>query len=159
MAGFRPPLPANGVSSVFDADFVGMSVLPPERDPVLLIDADALAAGLVALQQFEPIAGRDHEIVQTTGCVNQFELAMHAAPELARNPASRAPAAFAKQIGRSLHDPGPVDDERNLALHHRRAGRFHNEEPLPIGRDVVRHARRVDEVGFEHDARRIRIPT
>jgi hypothetical protein len=48
-----------------------MSVLPPKCDPVLLVDSDAVPAGLVALQQFEPITGWDNEIVQPTRRVNQ----------------------------------------------------------------------------------------
>ena len=37
---------------VFDADFVGMSVLPAKRHAVLLIDPNAVTARLITLQQF-----------------------------------------------------------------------------------------------------------
>jgi hypothetical protein len=36
---------------VFDADLVGISVLPAERDAVLIVHANAVPSGLVSLQQ------------------------------------------------------------------------------------------------------------
>ena len=41
-----------------------MSVLPPTRDSVLLSHPDAVAAGVIALQQFEPITGWHSDIAQ-----------------------------------------------------------------------------------------------
>jgi hypothetical protein len=35
---------------VFDADFVGMAALPSERDAILLVDANTMAAGSTILQ-------------------------------------------------------------------------------------------------------------
>jgi hypothetical protein len=75
-----------------------MTVLPSQRDPVLLVDSDAVPAGLVALQQFEPIAGWHSEIVESTRCVNQSQLPLHAAPQFARDASSRARVPFTKQI-------------------------------------------------------------
>jgi hypothetical protein len=76
-----------------------MSVLPPKRDPVLLVDPDAVPAGLVAFEQFEPITGWDSEIVQPTRRVNQSQLPLDAAPQFARDASSRAGVPFTKQIG------------------------------------------------------------
>jgi hypothetical protein len=84
---------------VFDADFVGISVLPPKRDPILVVDSNAVPAGLFALQQFEPITGWDSEIVQPTRRVNQSQLPLDAAPQFARDASSRAGVPFTKQIG------------------------------------------------------------
>jgi hypothetical protein len=76
-----------------------MSVLPPKRDPVLLVDPDAVPAGLVAFAQFEPITGWDSEIVQPTRRVNQSQLPLDAAPQFALDASSRAGVPFTKQIG------------------------------------------------------------
>ena len=77
--------PDRSLVIVFDADFVGISVLPPKRDPILVVDSNAVPAGLVALQQFEPITGWDSEIVQPTRRVNQPQLPLDAAPQFARD--------------------------------------------------------------------------
>jgi hypothetical protein len=73
-----------------------MSVLPPKRHSVLLIHPDAVAAGLVALQQFEPITGWDSEIVQPTRRVNQSQLPLDAAPQFAWDASSGARVTFPK---------------------------------------------------------------
>ena len=44
---------------VFDADFVGMSLLPSERDAILVVDPKTVPSCLIALQRLESIAGRD----------------------------------------------------------------------------------------------------
>jgi hypothetical protein len=49
---------------VFDADFVGIAVLPPERDPILIVHADPVPPSLIAFQEFEPVAGRYQQIVE-----------------------------------------------------------------------------------------------
>ena len=84
---------------VYDADFVLMSVLPPEGDPVLLIDADTVTPRLVALQQLQTISCWNGEILQPAGHVDQFEFPLHHPPQLPRNAASRTCASLAKQIG------------------------------------------------------------
>jgi hypothetical protein len=76
-----------------------MSVLPPKRDPVLLVDPDAAPAGLVAFEQFESITGWDSEIVQPTRRVNQSQLPLDAAPQVARDASSLACGPFTKQLG------------------------------------------------------------
>jgi hypothetical protein len=56
-------------------------------------------AGVVARQQFEPITGWDSEIVQPTRRVNQSQLPLDAAPQIARDATSRASVPSTKQIG------------------------------------------------------------
>jgi len=49
---------------VFDADFVRMSVLPPEGHPVLLVDPNAVTSRPIAFQQLETISGWNGEGVE-----------------------------------------------------------------------------------------------
>jgi hypothetical protein len=66
---------------VFDRNFVGMSVLPPEGDAILSVHPDAVAARLVALQQLEAIDGWNHEIITPGGGIEQFELPLDDSPQ------------------------------------------------------------------------------
>jgi hypothetical protein len=75
-----------------------MPVLPPERHTVSIIDANAVAAGPVAPQQFEPIAGRHGQIVQTASRVKKPQLPLNAAPKLSRNSAGGACVSFPEQV-------------------------------------------------------------
>jgi hypothetical protein len=55
---------------VFDADFVGMSVLPSKRDAILLVHANTMTAGSIALQQLQTVAGRNDEIIEANDGVD-----------------------------------------------------------------------------------------
>jgi hypothetical protein len=50
---------------VFDANFMGMSLLPSERDAILIVDPNAVPSCLIALQRLESIAGRGREIFES----------------------------------------------------------------------------------------------
>jgi hypothetical protein len=76
-----------------------MSVLPPERHPVLLVDANAKSPGLIALQRFEAIPRRDDKVIKTTRGVNQSQLSLYIAPQLSRYAPCRTSVPFAKEIG------------------------------------------------------------
>jgi hypothetical protein len=76
-----------------------MSVLPPKCDPVLLVDPNAVSTHLIALQQLKAIPGRHHEIIQTTGRINQPHLSLHDTPNRTRDSASGPSISLAKQIG------------------------------------------------------------
>jgi hypothetical protein len=79
-----------------------MSVLPSKRDAILLVDANAVTTGPAALQQLKPVAGWNHEIIEATGGVEQFQFALDDPPQLARNPPSHTRVPFAKQASRRL---------------------------------------------------------
>jgi hypothetical protein len=76
-----------------------MPVLPPKRNPVLLVHSDAVAAGLVTPQQLQTIASRNRQIIKPTRRVDQSELSLYAAPKLSWNPPSAARVSLAEQIG------------------------------------------------------------
>jgi hypothetical protein len=83
---------------IFDADFVGIAVLPPERDAVLIVHSAAVSSSLIALQQLEPVAPRDDEIIQASGNIKELQFTLNDAPELTRYSTSRAGAPLAKEI-------------------------------------------------------------
>lgn len=72
-------------------DLEGIAVSPPKTDPPLVIDANTVLTGAIALELLQAIAGRDAEIVELLGGVHQPELSEHQPVELGRE----APDAFA----------------------------------------------------------------
>jgi hypothetical protein len=52
---------------VIISDFYVVSILtgPPEADPILVVDADAMLAGPVAFERLEPVAGWQVEFIET----------------------------------------------------------------------------------------------
>src|SRR5919198_1274124 len=86
--GIAGPSQFGSLVIVFDADFVRMSVLPSQSDPVLLIDADAVTPRLVAFQQLQAIPCGNSEILQPSGHVDEFKLPVDRPPQPPRNPAS-----------------------------------------------------------------------
>lgn len=66
---------------VRDLDFVRMAILPPEADPVLLVDANAVLSGPLPLEPFKPIAGRYPQVSETAHPVELVELTPDDRPE------------------------------------------------------------------------------
>jgi hypothetical protein len=54
-----------------DFDFVGILAFPAKAHAILVVDADAVLAGPVALKGFESVAGRNAQMVEGGG---SFEL-------------------------------------------------------------------------------------
>jgi len=75
-----------------------MSILTAERDAVLIVHPDAVATGLVALQQFEPVAARDRQIVQASSGIKNLQFALNDPPNVTRDLASGARVSFTKKI-------------------------------------------------------------
>jgi hypothetical protein len=69
--GIAGPSQSGFLVIVFDADFVGMSVLPPKGDAVLIIDPDAITTRLVTLQILQPVTGRNRQIVEARSGVER----------------------------------------------------------------------------------------
>lgn len=51
-----------------------MSVLPPKRDSVPLVDPNAVPPGLIPLQELEPISCRNDEILQPPAASRSLSL-------------------------------------------------------------------------------------
>jgi hypothetical protein len=65
---------------VRDFDFVGMAILPPETDPVLLVDANAVLPLTVSAKPFQPVARRDPQLGQVADPVQLVQLAARDRP-------------------------------------------------------------------------------
>jgi hypothetical protein len=74
---------------VLDADFIRMAALPSKRDAVLVVHADAVPPGLVSLQGLQPIPGRHQQIIEPSGGVQQLQLPVGDAPQVARDAPGR----------------------------------------------------------------------
>lgn len=59
---------------VGDFDFVGMSILPSETDPVLLIDTDTELRFSTPAEALQPIPGRDRELFDLSNPVYLIKL-------------------------------------------------------------------------------------
>jgi hypothetical protein len=56
---------------VGDFDFAGVSPNPAEAETPLVVDADAVLAGAVAFERFEPVEGRNAEAFERVGTGKQ----------------------------------------------------------------------------------------
>jgi hypothetical protein len=83
---------------VFDSNLVGMSLLPVERDAVLVVDPDAVPAPEGALEALQAITGRDEKVPQPGGDVERLEFSLRTAPDFSRDPSSRSGVTFAKEV-------------------------------------------------------------
>ena len=79
--GSRFDLAINPSSLVIVPDlyFLGSNAGPPENDPPLVVDADRMSAGKVALKSFEAIAGRNGKIAEVVQPANQVATVTQAA--------------------------------------------------------------------------------
>jgi hypothetical protein len=86
---------------VFDADFVRIALLPPECQPVLLIDPNTVPA-VAPLQLFESVAGGYSQIVEAGRNIEGLQFSLHDAPDRSRNATGGASVSFTKEIRRRL---------------------------------------------------------
>jgi hypothetical protein len=87
---------------VLDVDFEGMATLPPKGDAVLIVHANAVSAGAVALKGFEAVACRHEQVVQPGRRVEQFELSLDSPPQRLRDPPGGTGVPLPEQVGRCL---------------------------------------------------------
>jgi hypothetical protein len=59
---------------VFDADVLKSSVSPPETDPILIIDSDAVLALTITFESLEPVAGREAKVDQSRRVIESIQL-------------------------------------------------------------------------------------
>ena len=71
---------------VRDFDVIGAAILPPETDPILIVDAHAPLADAVAPKSLEPVAGRPAQILQVAHALQLIELALGYRPDDRRAP-------------------------------------------------------------------------
>jgi len=59
---------------IHNLDVKRIFALPAEAEPPLVIDAEAVLAGAVSFQGFQPVAGRQHQVAQFPRAVQLRQL-------------------------------------------------------------------------------------
>jgi hypothetical protein len=87
-----------------DFDLVRITISPCKADPPLVIDADRMLAATVTLQGFQPIAGRDTQVVKTSSVVEETQFSQCPSLYIRRKPstASRPAQIVAASASRKL---------------------------------------------------------
>lgn len=62
----------------------GIATFPSEQDAPLVVDSDGVTSRKLALERFQPIAGRDSQIHKLGGVMHKKQLAPRGSPELRR---------------------------------------------------------------------------
>ncbi len=76
---------------VNDFDIVSVSVAPDETNPKLVIDADAVLTGSIALQSLQAVAWRNPQVFKPCGAVESEKFPQCCPPETRRrNPPTLA---------------------------------------------------------------------
>jgi hypothetical protein len=75
-----------------------MAVLPPERHPVLVVHADAVALGLPAFQTLKTVASRNHEVVKSSRSIQELEFPLSDTPEISGNPPRGPRVSLSEQV-------------------------------------------------------------
>ena len=70
-----------------DLDIEHVAILPSEADAPLLVDADAVLAGAVALECLERVRWGNHQIAQIRSAIEVLQLRARAALDAMRKPA------------------------------------------------------------------------
>ena len=70
-----------------DLDIEHVAILPSEADAPLLVDADAVLAGEVALECLERVRWGNHQIAQIRSAIEVLQLLARAALDAMRKPA------------------------------------------------------------------------
>ena len=83
---------------VNDLNLVRRTVRPAKANPPLIVDADTVLAGAIALELLEPIAGRHAEVIERLGGVQSNQLPEHRAPKVGWISADRLPVEEAGGI-------------------------------------------------------------
>jgi hypothetical protein len=65
-----------------DLDLESVASFPSKTDPPLVIDANTVLARAIAFELLQAIAGRDAEVFELLGSVDNAELPQHEAVEL-----------------------------------------------------------------------------
>jgi hypothetical protein len=81
---------------VNDLDIPGISLIKPEAQTPLVVDAYAELTSAVALEKLQPVVRRDPQVFQTGGSVEHLQLALDHAFEV--GPTCNAPTP--KKLGR-----------------------------------------------------------
>jgi hypothetical protein len=82
-----------------------MLLLPTERYAILVVDSNAVPAGLIAFQMFQPIPRWNRQILQARRDIDRLELSLGAPPELTRDSSRFSCVPFTEEVsGRLMSD-------------------------------------------------------
>jgi hypothetical protein len=76
---------------VNDLDVIRVPVLPAKADAPLIVDANAVLARAIAFEFFESVAGRDTQVLELLGGINEANLTEHEPEEVGREPPDALP--------------------------------------------------------------------
>jgi hypothetical protein len=76
---------------VDDFDVDRASVRPTKADPVLSVDSDRMLACAIPFESFEPISGRESQVVQAGRVGDEVELFERASPKVGWDESSFVP--------------------------------------------------------------------
>jgi hypothetical protein len=76
---------------VDDLDVIRVPVLPPKADPPLIVDANTVLARSVAFELFESVAGRNTQVLELLGGVDEADLTEHEPVQVGREPSDALP--------------------------------------------------------------------
>ena len=83
---------------VDDLDVMCVPVLPAKADAPLIVDANAVLARAVAFELFESVAGRDTQVLELLGGIDEAELTEHESKEAGREPSDVLPLKHALRV-------------------------------------------------------------
>jgi hypothetical protein len=83
---------------VFDADFVGIALLPVKCDPVLTVDANTVSLGQLPSQPLQSVAGRNQKIFELRRHIEHLQLPLHNRPQFVGHAAGGSRVPFTEQI-------------------------------------------------------------
>src|SRR3974390_2567104 len=92
---------------IHDFNFPCSSVVPPEAEPPLIVNADTILTASVAVQSFETIAWRNPKIINFLCRVDGKKFGSRTALDLIRNVSSRVAS---KKCGRTFVGEAPYHD-------------------------------------------------
>jgi hypothetical protein len=92
---------------VDEANVVNVEPLPPENQPPLVVDPDAVETGEVAAERLESVAGWGAKVAERASCVQKVELPERDANNIGRKPRLRGPAVVKRACR-------PVSERSNL---------------------------------------------
>jgi hypothetical protein len=69
-----------------DLDVIGVPVLPAEADAPLIVDANTVLARAVALELFKSVAGRNTQVLELLGGIDETNLTEHEPEQVGGEP-------------------------------------------------------------------------
>jgi hypothetical protein len=88
---------------IHNFDLMGVTVAPHKTDPPLIIDADAVLTSTIAMEHFQPLAGRRTQVRQLDRGIEHVELPQGRALDIRPEPFDPPPPiqGFRQVVGKT----------------------------------------------------------